>query len=124
MANEKDIHAPRNPDFDKPLIEMRDLLRRIEATYFADTVDEVLGQLRTGPQKAVARLLGVDFWGGAGSFFDLFFCRENGHVSDDFGRDNRAYCGMLLRLLENLEAEGYRAYKHEGRSEFLRRQSQ
>lgn len=117
------LRTPKNPDFDKPLVEMRELLRRVRADLFVADLDRVLDLLRTDPEKAVAQLLGVDFWGGSGSFFDLLLCRENGHVSDDFDLDNRIYNGLLLKVLDNLKAEGFRVSNFEKRRNFLRQQS-
>ncbi len=102
-----------NPDFTKPLVEMQALLLKVHATYHANYLNNLLGLLNTDPKEALKRLTGVDFWGGAGSFFDLQFSPGIYLKSSDVDRTHRMYRQLLLQVLINLNKQGYaiRTYK-------------
>lgn len=85
------------------LQEMEHLLRRVRdeghAAYLADLIE----QLDSDEPAAIRRLVGIDFWGGSGSFQDVQITPPC-HVTDNPMADNVAYLDLLLRLLGRLEA--------------------
>jgi hypothetical protein len=116
----KEAASLANPHFAEPLEKMRQLLTRVHADYFADRISEVLDLVRSDTPSAIDILLSNEFWGGAGSFSDLYLCKENGHTSSDFERDNRELRRLLLGVLTNLRAEGYVRRDFDFHEAFLR----
>ncbi len=105
MMNMPTLKQVKNPEFDKPLIEMEQLLRRVHATCYADNLLRIIDLLHANPCEAMEYLTSGNFWGGAGSYFDLQFYQGR-HRSSDFDEDNREYQRLLLNTLENLYSEG------------------
>ncbi len=90
----------------KILGEMEHLLRRDQAYGHANDMERVIDQFKNCPDETIPVLLGKEFWGGSGSYFDLLLCPYNDNVSDDFERDNRQYRCLLLGLIKELRANG------------------
>lgn len=88
------------------LKEMEHLLRRVHdeghAVYLADLIE----QLDSDEPAAIRRLVGIDFWGGSGSFQDVQIT-PSCYVTDDPTADNIMYLDLLLRLLSRLEEMGH-----------------
>jgi hypothetical protein len=123
MPEVPDIHELKNPDFDKPLLQMEQLLRRGGASGHADILIRVIGQLQSDLPKALKFLCDGNFWGASGSFFDLQFYADGPNTGDP-DRDNREYSGLLLQVLQNLLMEGCRVPGHRWMKGFLRNVSE
>jgi hypothetical protein len=70
-----------------------------------------------------SELTGVNLWGGAGSYFDLYICRENfDFLSADLDIEaaNKEYERLLFRLASVLRKAGLSSYWLESRYEILR----
>ena len=89
------------------LLDIEHLLRQTHAYDHANHSEVIVGLLDSDPEAAVRELTSNLFWGGSGSFSDLFLCSGNGDISDDFNRDNKLLAGLLLELLHALKAKGH-----------------
>lgn len=86
----------------KIMEEMEHLLRRDQAYDQANYMERVIDQFKNCPDETIPVLLGNEFWGGSGSYFDFFLSPDSYNVSDDFERDNRQYRCLLLKLIKEL----------------------
>ncbi|HAH86243.1 MAG TPA: hypothetical protein DCL60_02615 [Armatimonadetes bacterium] len=86
---------------------MRNLLLQVHEYDRAYHLELLLNAINDTPQDVLDVLESVEFWGGAGSFSDLYFTASNGNVSDDFQRDNHEYANLLAKLIDVLKAEGF-----------------
>ena len=86
---------------------------------WAYTVEDIRALLKEDRALALRRLTGGEFWGGSGSFMDLYISGPYSAEQRDIY--NRRYNGLLLQILLNLGKLGYRI--PEGTEEFLRHNS-
>lgn len=89
------------------LNSLEKLLDRVHAYWHRDEVARIHTLLSSDATEAYRIMMSNDFWGGAGSFFDLMFSEANRNVSDDFSRDNWELQHLLLAILLHLKANGY-----------------
>jgi len=99
--------------------DMERLLRASGEPERADYLIALIQSVESDPAAAMQSLLGIDFWGGAGSYFDLWIrlgprwtpsmdlSEVNRKPTEAELALNREYCAAMLRLLRALEAEGY-----------------
>jgi hypothetical protein len=94
-------------ELDQILNQLENLLRRTHCYRWANEIERVITELPNNKDEYLSYLAGSHVWGSSGSLFDLILSEDNGHVSDDFRRDNRQLSELLLRLMASLRANGY-----------------
>lgn len=93
------------------LSELENLLRLTHAYGWANRLDDLIHKLPEDELEVMNYLTGGNIWGSSGSLLDLWLFSVNGHISDDFDRDNRRLSELLLQLLTDLREVGFgRAY--------------
>lgn len=91
----------------------------------AKRIEELKEQLLQGKSRQIFQvLLGAEFWGGAGSYFDLFICRENFPFlpnDADLSALNNQYIQLLFRLAKALKRANVSSYWLDSAYEILRK---
>ena len=102
------------------LRSMEELLRTTHEYDHVNDLEKLIETLQKDLDQAFSVLTSNTFWGGAGSFMDLWLSPANRNVSDDFDRDNRLLHVLLLRLLRCLKSRGYIWLRQEFQEDYLR----
>jgi len=108
----------------RALNDLAAFLRRINLRAHAEDFEVLRDKLvREGLEAVASELTGVNLWGGAGSYFDLYIYREGFPFLPadlDTQAANKEYQCLLFRLASVLREAGLSSYWLEGRYEILR----
>jgi hypothetical protein len=114
----------REREIVKALNDLAAFLRRINLRAHAQDFEVLRDRLvREGLEAVASELTGVNLWGGAGSYADLYICRENfaSLPADlDIEAANKEYQCLLFRLASVFREAGLSSYWLESRYEILR----
>ncbi|MEM2591959.1 MAG: hypothetical protein QXI60_05170 [Thermofilaceae archaeon] len=91
----------------------------------ANRIESLKEQLLQGQSEPVIEaLLGVEFWGSAGSYLDLVICRESFPSlpnDTDSAALNREYISLLFRLADSLKQAHLSSHWLDSAYEILRK---
>src|SRR6266542_4320030 len=71
-------------ELEHTLAELEQLLRRTQAYRWATGIADLKRRLHTERAEVLDYLASAAIWGSSGTLWDLYFCWQNGHISDDF----------------------------------------
>ncbi len=84
------------------LAELEQLLRKHEQHYFADMAKKAHDTYLASPDEFRKLMTSVDWWGGSGALWEM----NPGYSTGD-EKLGREFTGLIVRLVDALDAEGF-----------------